>query len=237
MWDHYGYKPRRKKVKVDPRKQVDALSKKFTDIHPVTIEGTKIAKTWWGRAWNDNLESYADFTNRIARGRSYVRSGAVLDLRIGTGVVKALVQGSRRSPYEVTVCIKPLAQAVWDHIIECSSHRIENMKVLMEGRFPQEMANLFTIKGKGLFPALGEIAFSCTCPDQAVMCKHVAAVLYGIGARFDQDPTLLFQLRNIDFAVFLKKSIDEKMRSLLKNADCRTDRVIEDTLAKELFGL
>ncbi|MHB1453767.1 MAG: SWIM zinc finger family protein [Saccharofermentanales bacterium] len=237
MWDYYGYKPRKKKAKTDPLKQMAKLAKKFPDIQPVTIEGTKIAKTWWGIAWNKNLESYADYTNRIARGRSYVRSGAVIDLRVGTGFITAMVQGSRKTPYEITIQIKPLEQPKWDNIVQQSSHRIENMQILLEGRFPQEMAELFTAKGSGLFPSPKEIVFSCSCPDWAEMCKHVAAALYGIGARFDQDPTLLFKLRDIDFAVLLKKSIDDKMQSLLKNANRKTSRVIDDDKTEELFGI
>ena len=233
----YGYKPR-KKAKVDVTQQIAKLSKKNPDISPVIIKGTKITTTWWGIAWNKNLESYADYSNRIARGRSYVRSGAVLDLKIGTGTVHALVQGSRKVPYKITVDIAPLDKKRWDAIVMASSQKIENMEALASGKFPMEMADLFTGKGSGLFPSPKEISFDCSCPDWADMCKHVAAVLYGIGARFDEDPTLLFKLRDIDFELLLKKSIDQKMQTLLKNADKKSKRVMEDDVdTMKLFGV
>ena len=88
-----------------------------------------------------------------------------------------------------------------------------------------------------LFPSPKEIKFRCSCPDYAYMCKHVAATLYAIGARFDQDPTLFFSLRGVDFSVLIKKSIDEKMKSLLKNARKKSPRIIKDADIGDLFGL
>jgi len=96
---------------------------------------------------------------------------------------------------------------------------------------------LFTKKGSGLFPLPKEIHFNCSCPDWAYMCKHVAATLYGIGVRFDKDPTLFFSLRDINFTELLKKSVAEKMNSMLKNADAVTKRVIRDMDTYELFGI
>ena len=101
MWDNYRYKPRKP---ANPAAQLAKLRKKNPDIKPVIIDG-KLAKSWWAQAWNRNLEGYADYSNRIGRGRSYVKSGAVLDLSIKPGEVCALVQGSRAKPYDVTVRI------------------------------------------------------------------------------------------------------------------------------------
>lgn len=237
MWGYYQYKPK-KKASVDIAKQIAKLAKKNPGISPVIIKGTKIATTWWGIAWNKNLESYADYTNRIARGRSYVRSGAVIDLQIGTCMVSALVQGSRRAPYEINIKIAPLDKKRWDSIVAVSSNKIENLESLASGKFPQEMAELFTGRSSGLFPSPREISFGCSCPDWADMCKHVAAVLYGIGARFDEDPTLLFKLRDIDFEILLKKSIDQKMQNMLRNAGKKSKRVMDDeTDTMDLFGV
>jgi len=233
MWDYNSYKPRKPK---DPAVQIAKLRKKNPDIRPVVIDG-KLARTWWAQAWNRNLESYADYSNRIGRGRSYVRSGAVLDLSIAPGEVRAIVQGSRAKPYDVVVMIDPLQQQRWNAITRRCSRKIVNLEELASGKFPIELMELFTNKGDGLFPSPEEIQFSCTCPDWATMCKHVAAVLYGIGARFDEDPTMFFRLRDIEFTELLKKSVEEKMSSMLKNAGKVTARTLTDIDTLELFGV
>jgi len=233
MWDYYSYKPRKPK---DPAAQLAKLRKKNPDIKPVVIDG-KLAKTWWAQAWNRNLESYADYSSRIGRGRTYVKSGAVLDLTIAPGEVRALVQGSRVKPYDVAVIIEPLQKQRWEAITQRCSRKITNLEELASGKFPTELTELFTDKGDGLFPSPKEIRFSCSCPDWASMCKHVAAVLYGIGARFDEDPTLFFLLRDIEFAELLRKSVEEKMNSMLKNAGTVTTRTMTDVNTLELFGV
>jgi uncharacterized Zn finger protein len=117
------------------------------------------------------------------------------------------------------------------------NHKIDNLAELIEGKFPKELVEIFTLKGKGLFPSPKEIKLKCNCYDYADMCKHVAAVLYGIGARFDEDPALFFKLREIDFEVLLKKTIEQKMQSLLENSDKVSNRVLDDQDVFDLFGL
>jgi len=219
------------------RKQIENLKKKNPNLAPIIIEGKAIATTWWGKAWNKNLEIYADYSNRISRGRSYVRNGAVVDLKIETGVVRALVQGSERKPYEIVINISPLSNEKRASILSLCNHKIDGLAELVEGNFPKELEEIFTLKGKGLFPTDKEIKFSCSCYDWAEMCKHVTAALYGIGARFDEDPTLFFKLRNIDFEVFLKKTIEQKMQSLLENSDKKSRRMLDDKDVFELFGV
>ena len=234
MWDYYNsYKPSGPK---NPAAQLAKLRKKNPDIKPVAIDG-KLARTWWAQAWNRNLEGYADYSNRIGRGRSYVRAGAVLDLAIAPGKVSAIVQGSRTKPYEVAVRIDTLPKAKWEAITARCSHKIANLQELASGKFPQEFMELFTNRGDGLFPSPKEIHFNCSCPDWASMCKHVAAALYGIGARFDEDPTLFFLLRDIEFSELLKKSVEEKMNSMLKNAGKATARTMEGVDTYALFGV
>lgn len=223
--------------KENAKKQIEKLRKKKPNIAPIVIEGNLIARTWWGKAWNKNLEIYADYSNRIARGRSYVRSGAVLDLQIRQGIVKALVQGSDRKPYEIKITIEPLSNEKWGSMLALCNHKIDNLEELVEGKFPKELEEIFTLKGKGLFPTKTEINFDCSCYDSAQMCKHVTAVLYGIGARFDEDPILFFKLRNIDFEVLLKKTVEQKMQSLLENADKKSKRVLDDKDVFDLFGV
>jgi uncharacterized Zn finger protein len=219
------------------QKMLTKLRKKDPNIAPIIIEGRKIAKTWWGIAWNQNLESYADYSNRIGRGSSYVKNGMVLDLRIETGQINALVMGSGSTPYTVKITIDPLSQAQWNHITSQCSQKIGSLTDLMEGKFPQDLANLFLQQQSGLFPSPKEIHLSCSCPDWASMCKHVAAALYGVGARFDQDPLLFFKLRNIPFEALLKSSVEEKMNSLLKNAGKKTARILEDGDIADIFGI
>jgi uncharacterized Zn finger protein len=235
-WGYYEYKPVAQK-KADAQKQLAKLRKKYPNIAPVVVEGRKIARTWWGKAWIQNLESYADYANRIGRGSAYVKNGMVLDLQIAPGSVKALVQGSRREPYAVSIGIDKLSAVTWNAIAAQSSNKIGGLADLTEGRFPEELARIFLRQGKGLFPSPKEIHFDCSCPDWADMCKHVAAALYGVGARLDYDPLLFFTLRDIDFSALLKKSVDKKIESLLKNAGKKSKRIIDDADISALFGV
>ena len=219
------------------KKQLEKLKKKNPDVTPVIIQGRSIATTWWGKAWNKNLEMYADYSNRIGRGRSYVRNGAVLDLKLEKGLARALVQGSRSKPYKIEIKVSPLAPDKWENILNLCRHKIDSLAELVEGKFPRELAELFTAGGDGLFPTAQEINFNCSCPDWADMCKHITAALYSIGARFDEDPTLFFKLRNIEFDRLLKKTIEQKMQSLLENAGKKSSRVLADADVAALFGV
>ncbi len=223
--------------KAKSAKTLSKLKSKNADIQPVIIEGRILAKTWWGKAWNKNLESYADYSNRIARGRTYVRSNAVLDLKITKGEVKALIQGSAAKPYRVTVTIDVLSKEKWNKVIELCNHRIASLEQLVEGKFPKELETLFLEKKYGLFPSPKEIHFDCSCPDWASMCKHVASVLYGIGARLDVNPLLFFELRSIDSTELVKKSMEKKLDNMLKNAGRKSARQIAEEDISEIFGI
>jgi uncharacterized Zn finger protein len=195
----YGYKPY---VSVVERKRraeraVARLQKKRgSPCAPVSVAGRAIATTFWGKSWCDNIERYSDFYNRLERGRSYVRSGAVLDLKIDAGAVKAQVMGSRL--YTVEVKISAVPKARWSAVCKNCSGAIDSLVELLQGRFSKGVMEHICRKETGLFPAPQEITFTCSCPDWASMCKHVAAVLYGIGARLDERPQLLFVLRKVD---------------------------------------
>jgi uncharacterized Zn finger protein len=218
-------------------KRLARLRKDNPGVAPITIEGRSIAKTWWAKAWNRNLEGYADYSNRIGRGKSYLRAGMVLDLIIEEGLVTALVLGSGTKLYTVTANIDPLSQKKWRDITKFCGNRVTTTAELATGAFPKEFGEHFLDQEHGLFPSPKEIHFSCSCPDWAYMCKHVAAVLYGIGARFDDDPLLFFRLRGIPFEELLKRSVDYKMNSLLKNASNKTDRVLADLDINATFGI
>jgi uncharacterized Zn finger protein len=216
---------------------VKKLKKKNSDISPVVIEGRTIAKTWWGKSWNKNLESYADYSNRISRGRSYVKNGAVLDLKITEGNINALVQGSGSKPYKVAISIKALPVNIWEDIINQCLGKIESIEELIEGKFPKALADLFTAKGKGLFPSPDEIDLSCSCPDWAIMCKHVAAVLYGVGARLDDKPELFFVLRKVNINNLISEAINKKTQTLIEKSKAKGRRVIEETDMFDMFGI
>jgi len=224
--------------KARAEKKLKQLRKKNPDITPVIIEGKALAKTWWGNAWNKNLEKYADYSNRIGRGRSYVRHGSVLDLQITPGKVTALVHGSAAKPYSVSVIIKEMPKKNWGKIKKACAGKMESMQQLIAGKFPKELAAIFTEKGSGLFPGPDEINFECSCPDWAYMCKHVAATLYGIGARLDDDPHLFFLLRKVNMNDLVSETIRESKKELLSKAKKKTSRVIEDNDAlSDIFGI
>jgi len=177
-------------------KEMAKLAKKGVHVSPVVIEGRAIASTFWGKAWCDNLERYSDFENRLPRGRAYVRNGSVVDLQIGKGVVGATVSGS--ALYTVKVSVKPVPAARWKALCEDCGGAIDSVIELLRGRFSKAVMERICRQGTGLFPSPSEIEMHCSCPDWATMCKHVAAVLYGIGARLDESPDLLFRLRDVD---------------------------------------
>ncbi|HUI67879.1 MAG TPA: hypothetical protein VL087_06690 [Nitrospirota bacterium] len=211
--------------------------KKKQDVRPVILQGHAIARTWWGKSWNQNLERYADYSNRIGRGRSYVRHGAVLDLQISNGEIKALVQGSRSKPYEILIKIGKLSQNSWERISSSCSGMLDSVSELLAGDFPKELGELFLERDAGLFPAPKEIAFECSCPDWASMCKHVAATLYGVGARLDEDATLFFTLRGVETADLVRRTVSGKAESLLEKASKKSTRIIDDADLSALFGI
>jgi uncharacterized Zn finger protein len=165
---------------------------------PVVIEGRAIAKSFWGCAWCDHLEAFSDYANRLPRGRTYARNGSVIDLHIQPGQVNALVQGS--SLYRISIRFQPMPADRWTAFTQRSAGKVTNLVDLLQGRLSKEILTDVTQRDTGLFPAPSEIKMSCSCPDWAEMCKHVAAVLYGVGARLDHQPELLFQLRGVEVA-------------------------------------
>ena len=165
-------------------------------VAPVVIQGRIIARSFWGKAWCDNLESYSDFANRLPRGRTYVRNGSVMDLELGAGTVRALVSGSEL--YRISVRIAPLARPRWQAVVRECAGKIGSLVELLQGKFSRAVMELLIRRELGLFPSASEIAFKCSCPDWAAMCKHVAATLYGVGARLDAEPELFFRLRRVD---------------------------------------
>jgi uncharacterized Zn finger protein len=238
MW--YGSFPRYVSVaekRAKAEKKLKQLRKKNPDIRPVVIEGTALARTWWGKSWNINLERYADYSNRIGRGRSYVRHGTVLDLKIESGKVTSLVQGGASKPYSVVIKIKGLSKDIWAKIKGACEGKLDSLPELLAGKFPKALRDIFTEQGKGLFPSPKEIDFDCSCPDWANMCKHVAATLYGVGARLDEDPGLFFKLRKVKVSDLITQAVEDKTKKLLKKAKKKSSRVIDDSDLASVFGI
>ena len=189
-WNEMNYpQPTEEELKENAKNTRKKAAAKGQTLHPIVIKSRQIANSWWGKAWCQNLERYADFDTRLPRGRRYVRTGAVIDLQIKKGKIQARVQ-----------------------------------------------KDVFLEDG-GLFPEPREISFSCSCPDWAVMCKHVAASLYGVGARLDEEPLLFFSLRGVDTNKFVDVVISSRVESMLANVDKPSDRIIRDTRLEDLFGV
>jgi len=241
-WGYWGgFAPYVSKAEKQRRaaKAVAALEKKGIRLEPVRIAGREISRTWWGQAWARNLERYSDFSNRLPRGRTYVRSGSVLDLKIAPNLVTALVSGSRPQPYKVSIKIKSLDKNTHDLLRKKSRASLDSMQALLGGEFPADLKDAFFAQGSGLFPAPKEISLDCSCPDWAEMCKHVAAALYGVAARLDEKPELFFTLRGIAVADFVGAMVKSESKKLLSKAGRKSDRAIAsgDGELSALFGI
>ena len=231
---YYGFRPhvpvhaRRKQAE----REMERLRKKGHPVSPVLVAGRTIARTFWGQSWCRNLERYSDYSNRLPRGRTYVRNGSVVDLQIARGEVKARVSGS--SLYTVRVGVAPVPRARWMTLCKGCAGGIDSLVELLQGRLSQGVMERICAQRSGLFPSPAEIEFDCSCPDWAAMCKHVAAVLYGIGARLDARPELLFELRGVDQKDLIARA--GKGLPLARKAPAPGRLLAEEGLS-ELFGI
>jgi uncharacterized Zn finger protein len=186
-------------------REVAKRIKRGQTVTPVSIEGRVIAATFWGKAWCTNLEGYSDYANRLPRGRTYVRNGSVVHLQIDKGRIEALVSGSEL--YEVCIEITALSKQSWGTLKTRSAGKIGTLVELLQGKLSQAVMELVTHRDEGLFPKPKEIKMRCSCPDSAGMCKHLAAVMYGVGNRLDAAPELLFVLRGVDHLELIEQAI------------------------------
>jgi uncharacterized Zn finger protein len=213
-------------------REVAKLKKRGQAIAPVRIEGRKIAKSFWGQSWCTNLERYSDFENRLPRGRTYVRNGSVVDLQIAKGEVAAIVAGS--DLYKIKIAIAPVKNARWKAICRDCAGSIDSLVELLQGRLAKGVMDRVCREGDGLFPSPGEIKLNCSCPDGAGMCKHVAAVLYGVGARLDEEPQFLFMLRGVDENELIGRAGQDLPLSMTTPSAAK---VLEDSDVAALFGI
>ena len=230
----YGWKPyvpvaeRRRKAE----KAAAKARKAGADLSPVAASRGAITKTFWGKAWSENLERYSDYANRLPRGRTYVRNGSVIDLKITEGEVQAQVMGS--SLYKVAVRVAAVAAKHWQSIGADCAGSIDSLVELLQGKLSRAVMERICTPNTGLFPTPKEISFSCSCPDWASMCKHVAAVLYGVGARLDEQPELIFRLRRVD----AKELVSQAGAGLPKSTHApAAGKVLDDALLADVFGI
>jgi hypothetical protein len=230
----YGWRPY---VSIDTRRrtaqrEMERLRKKGHPVSPVVLQGRTIARTFWGQSWCRNLERYSDYSNRLPRGRTYVRNGSVVDLQIARGEVKARVAGS--SLYTVRVEVAAVPRARWTALCRSCAGGIDSLVELLQGRLSKGVMERICAEKTGLFPAPAEVRFACSCPDWATMCKHVAAVLYGIGARLDTRPELLFELRGVDQGELIARAGKDLP---LGRKGPAAGRVLAEDGLSELFGI
>ncbi len=210
------------------RRKAEREAAKLESASPVIIKDSQIATTFWGKSWCRNLERYSDYANRLPRGRTYLRSGCVVDLQISPQLVDALVSGTRL--YTVKVKVVAISKPRWRAVCHDCAGAIDSLVALLEGRFSKVTMERLCQQKTGLFPTPAEIKFDCSCPDSARMCKHVAAVLYGIGARLDEKPELLFTLRDVDKQDLITNASQRLTKS-------KTAKYLETDDLSELFGI
>ena len=198
------------------QKKIKQLKKKNPNINPIVIEGNQIAKSWWGKIWIKHLEHYADYDNRVARGRSYVKNGLVVHFAINPGHIEAMVMGTSSSPYKIKIKTRKLSSSKWSKIKRLSREHLYTLPDLVEGRLPEKLKDIFSDRKEGLFPSLKEMDFHCSCPDWAEMCKHVSAALFALGSEVDNNIDLFFKLRGVNAAELVQSALQEERKHLKK---------------------
>jgi uncharacterized Zn finger protein len=233
----YGYSQWRPYVPVAKRRaqtaqEMSRLRKKGANIQPVLIRGRKIAQTFWGEAWCDHLEKFSDYANRLPRGRTYVRNGSVCHLAIAKGRIEAKVSGS--SLYTVTIDIKTLPPNKWKSLKADCAGQVGSLLELLQGKLSDRVMAIVTDRNDGLFPSPNEISLDCSCPDWATMCKHVAAVLYGVGSRLDSQPELLFALRGVNHQELVST---EAAKAVVAKGSRSKGRTLDEANLTDVFGI
>jgi uncharacterized Zn finger protein len=221
----------------DLRQRAAFFAKKLGDegvrLTPVKSAKKSISSSFWGQAWNRNLNHYSMFANQLAPGRTFLRNGAVIDLCVEKGTIRGLV--AAQSLCEVAVKARPVDTARWARLVERCSGSVRSLTDLMSGKLPEETLAAITDESAGLFPEPEEITFSCSCPDWTDVCVHVAAVLYGFSLRLDEEPALLFTLRSTDPADLISSATDK----FVSDVAAVSDPMVESDMhqLEDLFGI
>lgn len=214
-------------------RQANKLSKKGAQLRPIQIRSRTIAASFWGMAWCENLENYADWANRLPRGRTYARNGTIVDLQIEPGQISALVSGS--SLYRVKVSIKPINKKSWQSIRGDCARQVNSLIDLMRGKLPEAVLARLTDPERGMFPRPRELKLRCSCPDSASLCKHLAATLYGVGHLLDSEPELFFKMRGVEQTELISDALQAQVRQDAIGLEQHSDLASEDLSA--IFGI
>lgn len=198
----------------------------------VNVSTNLLVHTWWGKKWCENILGLADFENRLARGRNYLRKGAIKELYIEKGEINAKVKGYADEPYAITITIDPLDVNCANRIRQKFNH-ISGIK---NNYIPKDCLFLYEAE-TGLLPSNNEIHFSCSCPDSAIMCKHIIAVMYAIGCILDQKPLFLFDLRGIDISMGKHEIELNEINSFLSRIDDDDFSTANSCFLSQLFDI
>ena len=210
------------------------------DYGEVKIDGKVISSSWWGQMWCRNIENYSNIRNRLERGRTYIRQNTVKSLSISNNCAESQVQGHSKEPYRVIINIKTIEKSKYDNILNKCENSVDNLESLMTGSFPKEYQQFFTDEEYGLFPKSNEIDYNCTCLDYEKnmhMCKHIAATMYAIGNKLDNDPLIFFKLRGIDISEFSNKILKKETEFVWNNINGESNRKINSNDISFLFGV
>jgi uncharacterized Zn finger protein len=236
-WDEFSEHkpPSAAQLRAQAERRIQGLIDEGYQLTPIPTGSRNgaIAKSFWGKAWCKHLEAFSDYEYRLPRGRSYVRNGAVVDLKIEPQVVTAMVNGAEI--YELTVNIDALDPEKWAAIKARCQGKISSLVELLKGKLSDEIMSLVMDSEVGLFPKPQEIHFNCNCPDWADMCKHVAASLYGVGVRLDESPELLFKLRGVDHTELI--TLGTAVSDMTKPTASRRRRTLDSDAVNDVFGL
>jgi uncharacterized Zn finger protein len=214
-------------------KEATTLGKEGQKLNPIRVEGRTISRSFWGKAWCENLESYSDLQNRLPRGRTYLRNGSVVDLQIVPGEIRALVYGSKL--YRIAIKIEPVQTTDWNVLKSDCAGQVSSLMDLLQGKLSGQVMEVITRPETGLFPRPTEIGLSCSCPDLAGMCKHIAATLYAVGVRLDESPELLFMLRGVDHHELVTEATQSVTTSLSTLSEGSAP--LADENLEEIFGI
>ncbi len=211
-------------------KDIKRIAKTIKNVQPVEAFNGPIAKTFWGKSWCLNLEKYAYNYNRLERGRSYVRAGCVCHLDIQKGRILAKTSGAKL--YTTIIDIAPLSENLWQALCDSCAGHTASVLELLQGKISDEIMQKMCHPTLGLFPTKKDIKFSCSCPDSAIMCKHVAAALYAVGRRLDNEPEMLFLLRNVN----AEELVTQKLTFIPEDA-CSIDETLQNAELGDIFGI
>ena len=216
------------RLKTKFRRKLTTFQKKRPSIIPFSIKTKHLASNWWAKKWNTNLKNYTFGNVHLEKGKLHFRCEALADLKIDSNYIQASVLGSKINPYNVTIAVKPLSQAKWTKIRKLYDGHLESFEKILNHRFPKKMSDIFSNKPLGLFPFPKDITFSCSCSDRVKICKHVAVVLYAIGAKIDENPQLLFELRGVNILEFISNSIHTERKNILKRANNKNIKALKN---------